>query len=86
MKEYAEGPMKGILDYTEEELVSSDFKGDTHSSIFSAIDTQVFGGNLVKVVSLVRQRMGLLQPRRRSGRIYGQQDVTRAYQPAPHSG
>ena len=51
MKEYAEGPMKGILDYTEEELVSSDLKGDEHSSIFSAKETLVLGGNFVKVVS-----------------------------------
>jgi glyceraldehyde 3-phosphate dehydrogenase len=51
IKGYADGPLKGILGYTEEPLVSSDFKGDTHSSIFSAVDTQVVGGNLVKVVS-----------------------------------
>jgi len=51
MKEYAEGPMKGILDYTEEPLVSSDLKGDAHSSIFSAFDTLVIGGNLAKVVA-----------------------------------
>ena len=51
MKEYAEGPMKGILGYTEEPLVSMDFKGDPRSSIFSAVDTLVVGGNLVKVVS-----------------------------------
>lgn len=51
MKEYAEGPMKGILAYTEEPLVSSDLKGNTHSSIFSAIDTLVIGGNLVKAIS-----------------------------------
>ena len=50
MKEYSEGPMKGILAYTEEPLVSSDLKGDPHSSTFSAIDTLVVG-NLVKVVS-----------------------------------
>lgn len=47
----AEGPMKGILAYTEEPLVSIDLKGDPHSSIFSAIDTMVLGGNFVKVVS-----------------------------------
>ena len=46
-----EGPMKGILGYTEEELVSMDFKGDTRSSIFSAKETLVLGGNFVKVVS-----------------------------------
>ena len=36
MKEAAEGPLKGILGYTEDEVVSSDFIGDTHSSIFDA--------------------------------------------------
>src|SRR5215471_822983 len=41
VKEYAEGPMKGILCYTEAPLVSSDLKGDAHSSIFSAMDTLV---------------------------------------------
>ena len=51
IKEYAEGPMKGILAYSEEPLVSSDLKGDSHSSIFSAVDTLVIGGNLAKVVS-----------------------------------
>ncbi len=51
MREYAEGPMKGILGYTEEPLVSSDLKGDSRSSIFSAIDTLVIGGNLAKVLS-----------------------------------
>jgi glyceraldehyde 3-phosphate dehydrogenase len=50
VKRYAEGPMKGILAYTEEELVSSDLRGNSHSSIFSAVDT-VGLGNLVKVVS-----------------------------------
>ncbi|MSQ23546.1 MAG: type I glyceraldehyde-3-phosphate dehydrogenase [Chloroflexi bacterium] len=51
MKTAAEGPMEGILAYTEEPLVSMDLKGDTHSSIFSALDTMVVGGNMVKVVS-----------------------------------
>lgn len=50
MKEAAEGPMKGILAYTEEPLVSMDLKGDPHSSIFSALDTLVIG-NMVKVIS-----------------------------------
>jgi len=49
-KEYAEGPLKGILQYTEEELVSTDLKGNPHSSIFSAVDT-IGLGNFVKVVS-----------------------------------
>jgi glyceraldehyde 3-phosphate dehydrogenase len=51
IKEYAEGRMKGVLAYSEEPLVSSDLKGDPHSSIFSAMDTLVIGGDLAKVVS-----------------------------------
>lgn len=51
MKEYAEGAMKGILAYTEEPLVSTDLKGNPHSSIFSALDTLVIGGNLVKAIA-----------------------------------
>ena len=51
MKEAAEGPLKGILAYTEEPLVSSDLIGDPHSSIFSAPETLVMGGNFIKVVS-----------------------------------
>ena len=50
MKEYAEGPMKGILRYSDEELVSSDLRGSTHSSIFSAVDTVVLD-EMVKVVA-----------------------------------
>ena len=51
VKEYAAGPMKGIVEYTELPLVSSDLKGNHHSSIFSALDTVAVGGNFVKVVS-----------------------------------
>ena len=51
MKETAAGKMKGILEYTEEPLVSSDLKGNSSSSIFSALETLVIGGNLVKVCS-----------------------------------
>lgn len=50
MLEYATGPMKGILEVTDEALVSSDLKGSSFSSIFSAMDTLVIG-NLVKVVA-----------------------------------
>ena len=50
MKEYAEGQMKGILRYSDEPLVSTDLKGDTHSSIFSAVDTITID-NMCKVVS-----------------------------------
>src|SRR5271154_1951908 len=51
LKSAAEGPMKGILDYTEEELVSIDFKGNPHSSIVDSGYTMVVGGNCVKVLS-----------------------------------
>ena len=51
VKEYADGPMQGIVEYTELPLVSCDLKGNSHSSIYSAIDTVAVGGNLVKVVS-----------------------------------
>lgn len=50
MKEYAEGSLKGILQYSEEELVSSDLIGNAYSSIFSSVDTVVLG-NMVKVVA-----------------------------------
>ena len=53
MKAAAEGPLKGILCYTEDPIVSSDIIDDPHSSIFASDFTQVLGGNgkLVKVVS-----------------------------------
>ncbi|MFT4861618.1 MAG: glyceraldehyde 3-phosphate dehydrogenase [Pseudohongiellaceae bacterium] len=47
----AQGPLKNILSYTDESIVSSDIIGDSHSSIFDSQLTQVIGGNLVKVVS-----------------------------------
>lgn len=45
------GPLKGYLGYEEQELVSSDFKGDGRSSIVDAPMTLVVGGNCVKVIS-----------------------------------
>jgi glyceraldehyde 3-phosphate dehydrogenase len=45
------GPLKGYLGYEENELVSSDFKGDSRSSIVDAPMTLVVGGNCVKVIS-----------------------------------
>jgi glyceraldehyde 3-phosphate dehydrogenase len=50
-KAYADGPMKGILAATEEELVSSDFIGNSHSSIVDLPSTFVVGGKMVKVLS-----------------------------------
>ncbi|MCA1905906.1 MAG: type I glyceraldehyde-3-phosphate dehydrogenase [Desulfarculus sp.] len=51
LKEAAQGPLKGIMGYCEEPLVSMDFKGDSHSSIVDAEFTQVQHGDLVKLVS-----------------------------------
>ena len=51
MKAAADGPMKGILAYTEDPIVSSDIVHDTHSSIFDAKLTTVIEKKLVKVVS-----------------------------------
>jgi glyceraldehyde 3-phosphate dehydrogenase len=50
MLEYAAGSMQGILDVTDEPLVSSDLRGTTFSSVFSALDTIVLG-NMIKVVA-----------------------------------
>jgi glyceraldehyde 3-phosphate dehydrogenase len=47
----AEGPMRGLLGYTEEALVSMDFKGDDRSSIVDAGSTMVAGENLLKVIA-----------------------------------
>lgn len=51
LKEAAEGEMKGILGYSEEPLVSMDYRGDARSSIVDALSTMVIEGNMVKVVS-----------------------------------
>jgi glyceraldehyde 3-phosphate dehydrogenase len=45
------GPLKGYLGYSTEELVSSDFKGDSRSSIVDSLMTRVINGNLVKVIA-----------------------------------
>jgi glyceraldehyde 3-phosphate dehydrogenase len=50
-KEAAEGPLKGILGYGDEPLVSIDYKGDSRSSIFDAEFSSVFQGTLVKVMA-----------------------------------
>ncbi len=47
----AESDLEGILEYTEDAIVSTDIIGNPHSSIFDASGTQVLGGNLVKVMS-----------------------------------
>ncbi|CAH0122071.1 MULTISPECIES: type I glyceraldehyde-3-phosphate dehydrogenase [unclassified Paenibacillus] len=51
LKEAANGPLKGILNYSEQPLVSSDYNGDPASSTIDALSTMVVGDNMVKVVS-----------------------------------
>ena len=51
MKEASEGALKGILEYTEEPIVSQDIVGNPHSSIFDALSTKVINGNFVHVSS-----------------------------------
>jgi glyceraldehyde 3-phosphate dehydrogenase len=49
VKEAANGPMKGIMGFTDDEVVSSDFIGDTHSSIFDAKAGIALNGKFMKV-------------------------------------
>ena len=51
LKAAAEGPLRGILAYTEEPLVSRDFNGNSNSSIVDALSTMVIDGTMVKVVA-----------------------------------
>jgi len=51
MKKAAEGPMRGILEYSTDAIVSSDIIGNSHSSIFDAPLTQLIDGSLLKIVA-----------------------------------
>lgn len=51
LKSAADGPMKGYLAYSDEPLVSIDYRGNSNSSIVDALSTEVIGDNLVKVLS-----------------------------------
>jgi glyceraldehyde 3-phosphate dehydrogenase len=50
-KQAAAGALNGILDYTDEPLVSMDFRGDSHSAIIDGQLTMVAGGNMIKVIA-----------------------------------
>jgi glyceraldehyde 3-phosphate dehydrogenase len=50
-RQAAEGPLKGILQYTEEPLVSVDLNGNPHSAILDATLTKVLAGRMVKVIA-----------------------------------
>jgi glyceraldehyde 3-phosphate dehydrogenase len=51
LKKAAAGPLQGILEFCEEQLVSLDFKGNPHSSIIDGPGTMVIGGNMVKILA-----------------------------------
>jgi glyceraldehyde 3-phosphate dehydrogenase len=51
LKAAAEGPMKSILEYTEDPIVSIDVVGNRHSSVVDGLSTKVLGGDLIKVLS-----------------------------------
>jgi glyceraldehyde 3-phosphate dehydrogenase len=51
LKTAADGPMKNILEYTQDELVSIDFRGNPHSSIVDSEYTRVVGTNCAKVLA-----------------------------------
>jgi len=58
LREAAEGPLKGILEFCDEPLVSIDFKGNPASSIVDGLSTIVIGGNMVKVLSWYDNKWG----------------------------
>lgn len=58
VKAASEGPMKGILGYTEDMVVSSDFIGDTHSSIFDAKAGISLNNNFVKLITWYDNEFG----------------------------
>ncbi|KAF8976459.1 Glyceraldehyde-3-phosphate dehydrogenase 2, partial [Haplosporangium bisporale] len=58
IKAAAEGPMKGVMGYTEDEVVSTDFIGDTHSSIFDAKAGIALSDTFVKLVSWYDNEVG----------------------------
>jgi glyceraldehyde 3-phosphate dehydrogenase len=51
MKKAAAGNLKGILEYCEDPIVSSDIVGNNHSSIFDSLSTRVMDNNFVKIIS-----------------------------------
>jgi len=58
VKAAADGPMKGVLEYTEDPIVSSDVKGNSHSSVFDAESTMVMDDGFIKIISWYDNEFG----------------------------
>lgn len=58
LREAAEGPLKGVLQYTEDPIVSSDIVGNKHSSIIDGLSTMVMEDNMVKIISWYDNEFG----------------------------
>ena len=58
IKDAADGPMKGILEYTEDPIVSMDVKGNSHSSVFDALCTMKMGKGFFKICSWYDNEIG----------------------------
>lgn len=58
LEDAARGPLKGILDYSREPLVSIDYLGDSHSAIIDSLSTMVMGSRMVKVMAWYDNEMG----------------------------
>jgi len=61
MQAAANGTMKGILEYCEDPIVSTDVVGNPHSSVFDSLSTMVMNGNTVKVFSWYDNEWGFSQ-------------------------
>jgi glyceraldehyde 3-phosphate dehydrogenase len=61
VKRAAQGPLKGILEYGQDPIVSCDVVGNPHSCVFDAPSTMVLGGNLVKVLAWYDNEWGFSQ-------------------------
>ena len=58
VKKAAEGSFKGIIEYSDAHLVSSDVLGNPHSCVFDSLCTQLVAGNLVKILAWYDNEFG----------------------------
>ena len=70
MKAASENELKGILEYCEDPIVSSDIIDNDHSCIFDSLSTYVVGDNLIKVIGWYDNEWGYSEPYGRFDRTY----------------